>query len=136
MLRPTIDTIAPVTEGSGIDSYATTPGVLWARVAPGEASSFTLFDGAKLGQERAGDTILLTSEDGDEFDQGVVFEVTGVTGKPGAVADNDGLLAESDDLDALQASLSGWLWLPERNGTLYVKVGGGSHAISVGPSDQ
>lgn len=131
LLRPTIDTIAPVAEPQAIDSYATTPGVLWVRIFPGEASVFTLFDGTRIGQELAGAEIRLTWEDGDEFNQGAVFEVTGLAAPPTAVSDNDGLLVGVDDLAALEAALAGWVWLAERSGTLYVKVGGGSHAVSV-----
>ncbi len=131
LLRPTIDTIAPVADPEAIDSYATTPGVLWVRVFPGAASTFTLFDGARVGQSQDGDKTLLTWEDGDEFHQGAVFEITGFPEAPSAVSDNDGLLAAVDDISALDAAVSGWLWLGERSGTLYVKVPGGTHAGAV-----
>ena len=39
LLRPTIDTIAPVGDPDAIDSYATTPGRLWVRVFPGAATT-------------------------------------------------------------------------------------------------
>ena len=52
MLRPSIDTLSPTTMPEAIDSYATTPGVLYARVFPGAASRFDVFDGAFIEQER------------------------------------------------------------------------------------
>ena len=54
MLRPTIDAMRPTTQPAMVDSYATTPGVLWARVAPGPPSAFTVFDGSVVAQEAAG----------------------------------------------------------------------------------
>lgn len=130
MLRPTIDTISPVADPDAIDSYATTPGMPWVRVAPGAPSSFTLFDGARIGQQLAGTELQLTWEDGDEFDQGAMFEVTGTGTAPQDVQANQAGLTQADDLDALAAAPSGWLWLDERGGTLYVKVPGGAQAVS------
>ncbi len=75
MLRPTIATLRPTTQPATVDSYATTPGVLWARVAPGAASMFTVFDGMVLTQARAAGQVTLTSADGSEFTSGVMFEV-------------------------------------------------------------
>ncbi len=131
LLRPTIDTLSPVAEPDAIDSYATTPGMLWVRVFPGEASTFTLFDGARIGQSRVGVETRLTWDDGDEFNQGAVFQMHGVRFPPVSVTNQDGALDPVDDPEALDAAPSGWLWLLERNGTLYVKVPGGSHAILV-----
>ena len=37
MLRPTIDTLSPVGEGTEVESYANDPGDLWIRMAPGAA---------------------------------------------------------------------------------------------------
>ncbi|MFT3764915.1 MAG: glycoside hydrolase family 31 protein [Minicystis sp.] len=69
MLRPTIDTLRPTTKPSLVDSYVTDPGVLWVRVAPGPASSFTVFDGSVITQERAADRVKLSASDGKELDQ-------------------------------------------------------------------
>lgn len=51
LLRPTIDTLNPVADRLpiSIDSYASDPGLLYARAVPGdEPSSFELFDGSRI----------------------------------------------------------------------------------------
>ncbi|MFA6035170.1 MAG: TIM-barrel domain-containing protein, partial [Myxococcota bacterium] len=52
MLRPTIDSMSPTTEPGLVDSYATTPGVLYPVVFAGAKSEFKLFDGATVTQEK------------------------------------------------------------------------------------
>ncbi len=47
MLRPTIDTLAPVTE-QGIDSFVGNPGRLYVTVVPGKPSARTLYDGTQI----------------------------------------------------------------------------------------
>ncbi len=125
MLRPTIDAMAPTTKPDEVDSYATTPGVLWARVAPSAtAASFTLFDGSKLEHQRQGSKLSLKSNDGAEFKNGVVFELVGTT-KPSNVTDGGTTLAEVVDLEKAD---KGWAFV---DGTLRVKVTAGAHAIEV-----
>lgn len=131
MLRPTIDTLTPVADPAKVDSYATTPGVLWARVAPGAKSTFTVFDGAVIGQERQGKAISLSSGDGAELKGGVVFEVIALGAKPAAVTDGGKALSEIADATALAAAASGWAYLPDAGGTVLVKVGPGAHAVAV-----
>jgi len=75
MLRPTIDAIAPVADPTKVDSYATTPGALWVRIAPGAAATFTVFDGAKLEHQKQGNKITIKTGDGAEFKLGTVLEV-------------------------------------------------------------
>jgi alpha-D-xyloside xylohydrolase len=132
MLRPTIDTLRATGQPSLVDSYATDPGVLWARVAPGPASSFTVFDGATLTQERAGTAVKLGTSDGKEFVAGVMFEVIALGKKPAHVTDGGAPLAEMS-LDALVKAKSGWAWAAAAGGTAYVKTPAGSHAVEVGP---
>jgi len=127
LLRPTIDTLSPATV-AGVDSYATTPGVLWVRVVPGPASEFELFDGARVGQEDRTSSVLLTSSDGSEFAQGVVFELQGFGAKPKSVEDGGSSLGERASLTALELESSGWAF---DNGALWVKVAGGNHGITV-----
>ncbi|MGZ3420218.1 MAG: glycoside hydrolase family 31 protein [Polyangiales bacterium] len=127
MLRPTIDAIAPTKSPDRVDSYATSPGVLWARVAPAETEAkFVLFDGATIGHVRAGAKITLKSADGSEFKNGVVFELVGQK-KPASVSEG----AEVADLAALDAATNGWTWTSEAGGTLYVKVAPGTHEVTV-----
>ena len=80
MLRPTIDTIAPTTTPDAIDSYATTPGTLWIRTAPGPDSTLTLFDGTVIAQTTDGDSVTVTVTPGDEFTHGFMVEIQTPTG--------------------------------------------------------
>lgn len=131
MLRPTIDTLTPVSDPAKVDSYATTPGPLWARIAPGVKSSFTVFDGSALGQERQGKKISLSSGDGSELKHGVVFEVIALGGKPTSVTDGGKPLTEVADAKALEAAPSGFTTLADTGGTLLIKVAAGTHAVEV-----
>ncbi|MFW6197676.1 MAG: glycoside hydrolase family 31 protein, partial [Myxococcota bacterium] len=133
MLRPTIDTMAPTTaDPSLVDSYATTPGILYARIAPGDASTFTLFDGTTIGQEATTDSIVLGSSDGAEFAFGVMFEVIGVGTAPTEVGEDGTPLTERATADDLDAADSGyWFDATAAGGTLWVKVPAGEHEITI-----
>ena len=132
LLRPTIDTLRPTTQPTRIDSYATTPGVLYPRVVPGPASSFTLFDGTELGQAAAADHLTLSAKSGREFQSGVLFEVLAIGDRPGSVREGSTALPEKTSLAELEAVESGWFFDPARGGSLYVKVTAGSHLVEVG----
>lgn len=131
MLRPTIDSMAPTADPALVDSYATTPGVLWARIATGSASSFTVFDGAEIAQERTSSKVSLSAKGGAEFTSGVVLEVIAFGGKPAKVTDNGAALTEVADAAALYAAASGWRFAPELGGTVEIKVAGGAHAVEI-----
>lgn len=103
LLRPTIDTLAPTTEPDRVDSYATDPGRLYARVGLGADGDFTLFDGARVAL--TGQTIALTG--GSEFDAGWQLELLG--GEIAAVEADGAPLPQLDTLDALEAAEQGWL---------------------------
>jgi alpha-D-xyloside xylohydrolase len=131
LLRPTIDTLAPVADPAAIDSYATAPGPLFARVVPGPASSFAVFDGATLSQEATPTGMRLGSSDGAEFAAGAVFEVMAVPAKPAAVDDLGAALPEvAPDLTSPIAD-GGWWWEPGRGGVLFVRVPAGTHEVTV-----
>lgn len=127
LLRPSIDTMSPTTDAS-VDSYATTPGVLWARIAPGPASSFVLFDGAELAQEDQGASIALSKKDGSELKHGVVFELIGLGKKPASVSEAGAPLADAGSAAALDAATSGWAF---ENETLWIKVTSGEKSVIV-----
>ncbi len=92
MLRPTIDTLAPTTEPDLVDAYATAPGVLYARIFPGQhPSEFTLFDGARL----AVDGDVVETADGAELNAGFVLEVYG--DEPAGVTIDDAAAAHTWD---------------------------------------
>jgi alpha-D-xyloside xylohydrolase len=134
LLRPTIDTLAPVAEEleSDIDSYATTPGMLYPVIFPGDASSFELFDGALIGQEATETGLTLSSSDGSEFAHGVVFTVIGFGDTaPASVVDGETALPQQANQQELDSADSGWLYLAEQGGSLLVKIQSGSHQITV-----
>lgn len=131
MLRPTIDTMSPTTDAS-VDSFATSAGILWARVAPGPESSFVLYDGSELGQNDTGATIALSTKDGSVFKAGFVFELIGLGSAPASVTDGGTALTAATDLPALEAEASGYYFdAAATGGTLFVKLPAGSHDVSV-----
>ena len=127
MLRPSIDTLSPTTD-PGVDSYATSPGVLWARIAPGLTSKFTLFDGAELEQEEAAGTIRLAKKDGSELKYGVVFEVVGLGQPPSAVTAGGAALKAVGSAAELEAEPAGWTF---EAGVLLIKVPSGDQTVIV-----
>jgi alpha-D-xyloside xylohydrolase len=130
LLRPTIDAMAPTTSPDKVDSYATTPGVLHARVAPGAAGDFTVFDGAKLHAELASGKLSLTAAEGSEFHHGVMFEAVAIgASAPKSVTIDGAPATAAATLDDLEKADSGWLYDPSTSGTLYVRVGDKSHSI-------
>jgi alpha-D-xyloside xylohydrolase len=133
MLRPTIATLYSTTTPDTVDSYATTAGVLWARVAPFGQSSFTVFDGTTLTEDATGDTVALTASQGSEFQHGVMFEVIATRAAPSSVTDNGTALAHASSLGALEAAASGWTFTSDTGGTVWVKTGAGSHAVVLVP---
>ncbi len=131
LLRPTIDTLSPTTDPARVDSYATSPGVLYVRVAPGPASSFTVFDGAELSQQDDPSAVTLSSSDGSEFRSGTLFEVMSMSAKPASVTDNGVAMAEAASLDALDPLPQGWLYDATAGGRVWVKVAAGEHSVVV-----
>lgn len=132
MLRPTIDTMAPTTRPAEVDSYATTPGVLYARVFAGEATTFGVFDGAELGVAKQTDgTIALTTRDGAEFKQGTLFELIAFGAAPSGVTVDGSTLSAATSAEALEASATGWYFDAAVGGSLLVKLGPGNHSVEV-----
>lgn len=129
LLRPTIDAMAPTTRPDQVDSYATSPGVLWARAFVGARSTFTLFDGAELTTEKQSDGLALSSKDGAEFSLGVVWELVAVDAPPAAVVLDGAPLAAVADVGGVA---SGWSYDAAAR-VLRVRVPGGTHAAKVTP---
>ena len=122
MLRPTIDTLAPATQAA-VESYATTPGPLYARIAPAAENTFRLWDGAIINMfEGAYD---LTP--GSVFDAGFVLEILH-PGEPGSVTADVALPRQATPAD-LDGVAAGWAWESARGGVLWVKVGPGPHRV-------
>ena len=130
MLRDTIDTLAPVAT-AGIDSFASDPGILWVRMAPGdEATAFTLYDGGVIEQKTHGAEI--TFEPGTKFTKGALFEIIARTDKPISIRNAMGMLmTERGSRAALDATADGWFWDPAPGGTLWIKVAPGAAAILI-----
>lgn len=123
MLRPTIDTLAPVRTATAVDSYAEDPGLLWVRVAPAEDEvehSFELFDGGRVSQRVQGGVMTLGYAPGQELSQGAVFEVYRATA-PGGVSVDGQALPEQGTLE-FEAGTRGWSFT---DGRLFVKVAEG-----------
>lgn len=141
MLRDTIDTLAPATDG-GVDSYANDNGMLVVRTAPGpDLTTFTLFDGSVLTAiDQSGivlDTtqIVLTYEPSmiPRF-SGLLFEVIRVTAEPALVLSGSMQMTERASYAALQAAADGWFWdSSATGGTLWIKVPSGAATITVQP---
>jgi alpha-D-xyloside xylohydrolase len=115
MLRPTIETLSPVTDTT-IDSFATDPGVLYVRVVTGPPSTFTVYDGTQLAQT----TSSVTFHPGSVFTQAAMFEIIA------QVQPSDVLgLTQYHSVAELEAAPTGWFWEPATGGTLWIKTTGG-----------
>ncbi len=123
MLRPTIDTLSPVSDPMAIDSYATTPGILYIRTAPGPESAFEVFDGTVLGQALGtGNDLKLSYTPGQEFKNGAIFEVIGLGQKPQSVQIGGMMLSEAMDMSGLEAMEQGFWYESATGGTLWLKI--------------
>jgi alpha-D-xyloside xylohydrolase len=136
MLRPTIDTMSPTTATGKdklgnplVDSYATTPGILYPRLVAGDESTFTLFDGGTVGQKLGSAGLTLTCTSGNELALGSRFEVISFGAKPATVTLDGTALAEVADEATLETKATGWAFDPALGGRLLVKVGAGTHTV-------
>ena len=130
LLRPTIDTISPTTEPDRVDSYATTPGILYARLSPG-SGAFTVFDGTQLQASLADEALVLASTSGSEFRFGTMWEIFALAGTVAEIRLDGQPLLQAANLEALDALETGWSRSEEAGGTLRVKVPAGTHSVSV-----
>ena len=136
LLRPTIDTLSPTTAtgtdslgGPLVDSYATTPGVLYPRLVAGDASTFTLFDGGAIAQRTTASGLEITTTSGTELAFGARLEVLAFGQKPAGVTLDGAPLGELAGEAALDLAASGWSFDASLGGRLLVKVGAGTHTI-------
>ncbi len=129
MLRPTIDSLSPTTQPERVDSYSTSPGVLWPRIVPGDGS-MTLFDGSSIALDRSESDLAITVHSGEAFATGAVLELLDVPAPPASVALDGGMLAAGTDVDGL-ATAPGWLHTSDRGGTLWIGVPAGMHVVVV-----
>jgi alpha-D-xyloside xylohydrolase len=126
LLRPSIDSLAPTTAPDRVDSFASSPGVLYPRIAAG-SGSFEVFDGTVIDVDGddAGATISL--HPGNAFTLGAVIEVLAVPAPPGSVTLDEGALAPGTDVDALTQTPG---WVHEGN-SLWIGVPPGMHTVVV-----
>ncbi|MFT3713926.1 MAG: glycoside hydrolase family 31 protein [Archangium sp.] len=100
MLEPTMDTLAPTTD-STVRSFANSPGVLWVRVQPSDATrTKTLFDGTKLDATSSE----LKATAGSSFTTSVVWEFVGVSAG-GSVTHGGVAVPSVADLDAVASGV-------------------------------
>jgi alpha-D-xyloside xylohydrolase len=131
LLRPTIDTLSPTAMPGQIDSYATTPGILFPRVMPGPATRFELFDGTLVEQAEDGGTVTLHWRGGDDFTEGAVFEVVGVAAPGDVLLDGAPLSSVGPGMVADVAQ--GWAHTDALGGTLFIRVPAGDHTVTITP---
>ncbi len=130
MLRPTIDSLAPTTEPDRVDSYATTPGILYVRVCPGdEPTEFHVFDGTDLDQVREGPTLRIGFDAGAAFRDGAVFEVYDVAGPPDEVTMDGVPVPAAGSPEDLAGPDAGWWFDAEDVPPLRIRVPDGAHAM-------
>ncbi|MBP7382382.1 glycoside hydrolase family 31 protein [Myxococcota bacterium] len=140
MLRPTIDAIAPVAQEYPIDTYADDPGLLYVVVfAATSASSFELFDGARVEQSMSVDQLTVSIKAGAEFNSGAVFDIRGLpAGVTGVVVDGSSIGPAAASIEDFVAS-GGWFHtVDEFGGHLRVAVGPGDHTLTAdltGPAE-
>lgn len=131
LLRPTVDTLSPTAMPGEIDSFATTPGVLFPRIFPGPATRFELWDGTAIEQAQAADALTLRFAGGQAFTEGAVLEVVG-TAVPDAVL-LDGAPLSTVDPAMVADVAQGWAHTEALGGTLLVRVPAGDHTVTVMP---
>lgn len=126
MLRPTIDTLAPVADPDAVDSYATAPGVVWIRAVPGPASRFDLYDGAAITQRRTASAGELTWTGGAEFVEGAVVELLAEPEPAGVTLDGVDLPRRAS---AAEVEVDGgWAWV---DGAIWARIPAGPEAATL-----
>jgi alpha-D-xyloside xylohydrolase len=123
MLRPTVETLSPVTDPTTINSFAADPGVLTVRLAPRAAAPTALnaYDGFHLDAAVALPTITVNLNGGTLFTKGVLLELVG-TPAPASVSVGTTALAKAASLDALGKADSGYFVTADMGGTVWVKL--------------
>lgn len=122
LLRPTIDTLSPTTDPARVDSYATTPGVLYARAFPGEESTFEIFDGSRLRQALVDGRIEVDYEPGTEFAFGALVEVVPLPESVTAVEIGGAPVAEAVTFEELEHADRGWWRDSAGAGRLWIRL--------------
>lgn len=131
MLRPTIDTMTAVSAPDQIDSYATSPGPLHARIVPGPGSTFRVFDGTEIEVALGGDHLTLVVTEGEELTGGFHAEIRWPGAAPESVIAGGASLPQVASLAALDAEVAAFFHDPAAGGVLHVKLGAGDQSVTV-----
>jgi alpha-D-xyloside xylohydrolase len=111
MLRPTIDTYSPTSVPDLVDSYSTTPGVLYILIFPKTDSQFRIFDNTTISFKKSNGIITIKSSYGDEFKYGFVFDILNVNSEPESVKFNGSLTLErKTSIQELESSENGYFY--------------------------
>jgi alpha-D-xyloside xylohydrolase len=133
LLRDTIDTLSPTIDPARVDSFATSVGRLWIRVAPGPEASLTMYDGTVLSQTTAGGRSDVQVTPGKAFSEGAIVELIGWgSAPPSSVAVGGANSSALASANAVRTADAGWFHDPSRaGGTVYVIVPPGGGVASV-----
>lgn len=127
MLRPTIETLAPVPNGSPIESFANDAGILYVRVAPDlDATRFEIYDGTEITQQVVGQVVTIGFTPSTLFTRGAIFELVVQQARPTSVLAGSTPLTERASLAQLEAATDGWFHESATGGTLWIKVAQGA----------
>ena len=108
MLRPTIDTLAPVSMGTQTESFANDPGRLHVRMAPGRAHSFQIYDETTISHETNASNWQININPGEIFNSGVTLEINGLGQPPQAILVNDAPLTQREPENGNEDASAYW----------------------------
>lgn len=132
MLRPTIDSLAPTIEPERVDSFATSPGILYVRLFPGPPAEFEVFDGTTISTLRESESLVhIELKAGNVFREGVIFEVYGASTPPVRVTVDGVEVSEVQDPEDLGGLLTGWSFNENRVPSLSIRCPDGSHEVTL-----
>jgi alpha-D-xyloside xylohydrolase len=126
LLRPTIDTLAPTDQPDLVDSLATTPDLLHAKVVL--SSSHPLwepcYDQTLLKAAGEEDGVRLEYAAGSLYTGGIHWELPGFGPAPESVEDEKaGPLEQAESVEQLyEKGEPAWAWTAEMGGTLHVHL--------------
>ncbi len=134
MLRPGIETISPTDLPQEVDSFSTTPGVLYVRLSPGKKSSTELYDGTVLNQEQQDELTTVSVQPGADFVLGTRFEIiSGFSSMPSSIIADSSELPFAESLQELDSMDSAWFYNAIGPVLLVIKLGPGRHHVEISP---
>ncbi|NUO52485.1 MAG: hypothetical protein HOV80_26860, partial [Polyangiaceae bacterium] len=133
LLRDTIDTLSPTVDPARVDSFATSVGRLWIRVASGPEASLAMYDGSVIAQKTEGGRSDVQFTPGKEFSEGAIVELIGWgAAAPSSVVVGGANSSALPSASALRTADAGWLHDPAKaGGTVYVILPSGGALTSV-----